>query len=147
MLQTLEETGANPASLKLELTESMVLNDISDSIRKMQELKKIGVSIAIDDFGTAYSSLSYLTQLPLDQLKIDQSFIRNIGVKPSDAIIVKTIIDMASNLDMAVIAEGVETEAQREFLQGAGCRAYQGYLFGKPMALADFSVYLAADRP
>jgi len=147
VLQTLEETGANPASLKLELTESMVLNDISDSIRKMQELKKIGVSIAIDDFGTAYSSLSYLTQLPLDQLKIDQSFIRNIGVKPSDAIIVKTIIDMASNLDMAVIAEGVETEAQREFLQGAGCRAYQGYLFGKPMALADFSVYLAADRP
>jgi diguanylate cyclase (GGDEF)-like protein len=146
VLQTLDETGANPARLKLELTESMVLNDISDSIAKMQELKKLGVSIAIDDFGTAYSSLSYLTQLPLDQLKIDQSFVRNIGVKPSDAIIVKTIINMASNLEMAVIAEGVETEAQREFLQGAGCLAYQGYLFSKPLALAEFSTYLAAVR-
>lgn len=146
VLKTLDETGANPARLKLELTESMVLNDISDSIAKMQELKKLGVSIAIDDFGTAYSSLSYLTQLPLDQLKIDQSFVRNIGVKPSDAIIVKTIINMASNLEMAVIAEGVETEAQREFLQGAGCLAYQGYLFSKPLALEDFSIYLAADR-
>jgi diguanylate cyclase (GGDEF)-like protein len=146
VLQTLHETGANPASLKLELTESMVLNDINDSIRKMQELKKIGVSIAIDDFGTAYSSLSYLTQLPLDQLKIDQSFVRNIGVKPSDAIIVKTIINMASNLEMAVIAEGVETEAQREFLQGAGCLAYQGYLFSKPLALNEFSAYLVNNQ-
>jgi diguanylate cyclase (GGDEF)-like protein len=146
VLQTLDETGANPARLKLELTESMVLNDISDSIAKMQELKKLGVSIAIDDFGTAYSSLSYLTQLPLDQLKIDQSFVRNIGVKPSDAIIVKTIINMASNLEMAVIAEGVETEAQREFLRGAGCLAYQGYLFSKPLPLEDFSAYLATER-
>jgi diguanylate cyclase (GGDEF)-like protein len=146
VLKTLDETGANPGKLKLELTESMVLNDIADSIRKMQELKKIGVSIAIDDFGTAYSSLSYLTQLPLDQLKIDQSFVRNIGVKPSDAIIVKTIINMASNLEMDVIAEGVETEAQREFLQGAGCLVYQGYLFSKPLALEDFSAYLATGR-
>jgi diguanylate cyclase (GGDEF)-like protein len=143
VLETLDETGANPARLKLELTESMVLTDISDSILKMQELRKIGVSIAIDDFGTAYSSLSYLTQLPLDQLKIDQSFIRNIGVKPSDAIIVKTIINMANNLEMTVIAEGVETQQQRDFLQDAGCLAYQGYLFAKPLALSEFSAYLA----
>jgi diguanylate cyclase (GGDEF)-like protein len=143
VLETLDETGANPARLKLELTESMVLTDISDSILKMQELKKIGVSIAIDDFGTAYSSLSYLTQLPLDQLKIDQSFIRNIGVKPSDAIIVKTIINMANNLEMTVIAEGVETQQQRDFLQDAGCLAYQGYLFAKPLSLNEFSAYLA----
>jgi len=143
VLQTLDETGANPARLKLELTENVVLNDISDSIRKMQELKKLGVSIAIDDFGTGYSSLSYLTQLPLDQLKIDQSFVHNIGVKPSDAIIVKTIISMASNLEMAVIAEGVETETQREFLEAAGCLVYQGYLFSKPVPIEQFEAFLA----
>ncbi|MGR8999448.1 MAG: EAL domain-containing protein, partial [Gammaproteobacteria bacterium] len=92
----------------------------------------------LDDFGTGYSSFSYLTQLPLDQLKIDRSFVHNIGVKPTDAIIVQTIIGMAHNLGLEVIAEGVETEAQRVFLEQHGCRACQGYLFSKPVPIADF---------
>jgi diguanylate cyclase (GGDEF)-like protein len=146
VLHALENSGANPARLKLELTESIVLDNILDTIEKMHQLKKIGVRFSIDDFGTAYSSLSYLTQLPLDQMKIDQSFVRNIGVKPSDAIIVQTIINMANNLGMEVIAEGVESEAQRHFLEQAHCLAYQGYLFGKPLALEAFTAYLEAGR-
>ncbi|MDO9011037.1 MAG: EAL domain-containing protein [Gallionella sp.] len=146
VLHTLEKTGANPARLKLELTESMVLVDISDAIAKMQQLKNIGVRLSIDDFGTAYSSLSYLTQLPLDQLKIDQSFVRNIGVNPSDAVIVQTIINMANDLGMDVIAEGVETQAQREFLGAAGCMQYQGYLYSKPIALDAFTDYMKTSR-
>lgn len=142
VLRTLELSGANPARLKLELTESLVLKDVADTIEKMHLLKKNGVRFSIDDFGTAYSSLSYLTQLPIDQLKIDQSFVRNLGVKPSDAIIVQTIINMAKNLGMEVIAEGVETQAQREFLEASGCLAYQGYLYSKPLALDAFAVYL-----
>lgn len=142
VLHTLGSTGANPAMLKLELTESLVLKDVSDTIAKMHLLKKSGVRFSIDDFGTAYSSLSYLTQLPIDQLKIDQSFVRNLGVKSSDAIIVQTIINMARSLGMDVIAEGVETPAQREFLEEADCFAYQGYLFSKPLALNDFTAYL-----
>ncbi len=142
VLRALEQSGANPARLKLELTESLILNDIPDAISKMQQLKKHGVRFSIDDFGTAYSSLSYLTQLPLDQLKIDQSFVRNIGVKSSDAIIVQTIINMAKNLGMEVIAEGVETRSQCEFLEQAGCLNYQGYLFSKPLALDVFTAYL-----
>ena len=139
----LERSGANPARLKLELTESMVLEDIADAVSKMTQLRKAGVRFSIDDFGTAYSSLSYLTQLPLDQLKIDQSFVRNVCTKPGDAIVVKTIIDMANNLGMEVIAEGVETEAQREFLEQSGCREYQGYLFGKPVTLDAFIAWLS----
>jgi len=140
--QILKQSAANPARLKLELTESVVLDDIPDAIAKMQQLQKIGVQFSIDDFGTAYSSLSYLTQLPLDQLKIDQSFVRNIGVKNSDNIIVQTIISMAKDLDMEVIAEGVETQAQFQFLKEAGCSAFQGYLFSKPLALDEFTAYL-----
>ncbi len=140
---TLKQSGASPGRLKLELTESIVLEDIADAIAKMLELKKIGVQISIDDFGTAYSSLSYLTQLPLDQLKIDQSFVRNIGLKSSDDIVIQTIINMARDLGMDVIAEGVETPAQLQFLKAAGCCAFQGYLFSKPLALQDFSVYLS----
>jgi len=144
VLRTLEQTGANPARLKLELTESMVLVNISDAIAKMQHLKNIGVRLSIDDFGTAYSSLSYLTQLPLDQLKIDQSFVRNIGVNPGDAVIAQTIINMANDLGLDVIAEGVETQAQREFLWAAGCMQYQGYLYSKPIALDAFAAYMKA---
>jgi diguanylate cyclase (GGDEF)-like protein/PAS domain S-box-containing protein len=134
----LKKYAVQPDRLKLELTESLVLDNINDVIIKMQKLKEIGVHFSMDDFGTGYSSLAYLTQLPLNQLKIDQSFVRNIGVKPTDAVIVQTIIGMANNLGMEVIAEGVETEEQRAFLELHGCPAIQGYLFGKPMPLDQF---------
>lgn len=134
----LEQTAIDPQRLKLELTEGIVIADIDDAITKMQALKALGVRFSLDDFGTGYSSLSYLTQLPLDQLKIDQSFVHNLGIKQTDAVIVQIIIGMADKLGMEVIAEGVETEAQRAFLEQQGCRLYQGYLFGKPVPLETF---------
>jgi diguanylate cyclase (GGDEF)-like protein/PAS domain S-box-containing protein len=137
--KVIEQTQINPLRLKLELTESTVLENVADTIAKMQALKSIGVRFSMDDFGTGYSSLAYLTQLPLDQLKIDQSFVRNIGTKSTDAMIVQTIIGMANNLGIEVIAEGVETDAQRDFLWKAGCMLYQGYLFGKPMPVKEFN--------
>ncbi len=140
--QVLRYSGINPGRLKLELTESLVLDDIGNTIGKMQVLREIGVRFSMDDFGTGYSSLSYLTQLPLDQLKIDQSFVRNIGIKPTDAVIVQTIIGMADNLGIEVIAEGVETEEQRAFLELHGCLAIQGYLFGRPLPLDEFECLL-----
>ena len=135
----IKQTGINPSRLKLELTESMVLVDIDDTVVKMHDIKQMGVRFSMDDFGTGYSSLSYLTQLPLDQLKVDQSFVRNIGIKSTDAVIVQTIIGMANNLHMEAIAEGVETQAQRDFLEKAGCFRYQGYLFGRPEPLEKFT--------
>ncbi len=135
---TLNRTAINPLRLKLELTESIVLDDVADTIAKMQALRQLGVSFSMDDFGTGYSSLAYLTQLPLKQLKIDQSFVRHIGIKASDATIIQTIIGMANNLGMEVIAEGVETREQRDFLESMGCMLYQGYLFGKPVPLEEF---------
>jgi diguanylate cyclase (GGDEF)-like protein/PAS domain S-box-containing protein len=140
--QTLRIHPFTPGRLKLELTESMVLDNINDVIVKMQALREVGVRFSMDDFGTGYSSLSYLTQLPLDQLKIDQSFVRNIDVKQSDAVIVQTIIGMAHNLGMEVIAEGVETENQRAFLEQHGCALCQGYLFGKPVPIEAFEARL-----
>lgn len=136
--QVLSETAIKPELLKLELTESMMLDDIDDTIDKMNILKKMGVRFSMDDFGTGYSSLAYLTQLPLDQLKIDQSFISNLGVKGSDAVIVQTIIGMANNLSIEVIAEGVETEAQRFFLEQHNCQLCQGYLFSSPVPIEQF---------
>jgi len=140
--QALIRSAINPDKLKLELTESLVLDDIEDTILKMHALRKIGVRFSMDDFGTGHSSLAYLTQLPLDQLKIDQSFIRNIGVKDTDAVIVQTIIGMGNNLGLEVIAEGVETEAQRAFLEEHGCPVCQGYLFSKPVPLDEFEALL-----
>jgi EAL domain-containing protein (putative c-di-GMP-specific phosphodiesterase class I) len=139
----IEETLINPSRLKIELTESTVLENVADTITKMHALKQFGVRFSMDDFGTGYSSLAYLTQLPLDQLKIDQSFVRNIGTKSSDSMIVQTIIGMANNLGIEVIAEGVETGAQRDFLWEAGCRLYQGYLFGRPVPVKEFTALLA----
>ena len=127
-----------PNRLKLELTESLVLDDIEDTIVKMQQLREIGVRFSMDDFGTGYSSLFYLTKLPIDQLKIDQSFVRNIGVTKNDSIIVQTIIGMANNLGIDSLAEGVETKDQLAFLKRHGCNLYQGYLFSKPVPLAEF---------
>ena len=138
----LDRSSINPDRLKLELTETLVLSDINDTILKMNELRGIGVCFSMDDFGTGYSSLAYLTKLPLDQLKIDQSFVRNIGVKPSDAVIAQTIIGMAKNLAIEVIAEGVETEAQRVFLEQHDCPLFQGYLFSKPVEIEIFEQLL-----
>jgi len=140
----LKKTAIEPNRLKLELTESMVLKDIDDTIIKMQALKAIGVGFSMDDFGTGYSSLSYLTQLPLDQIKIDQSFVRNISIKHTDAVIVQTIIGMANNLGMEVIAEGVETEAQRVYLERYGCTLCQGNLFSKAVPVEEFEVLLCS---
>ncbi len=135
-------SAINPERLKLELTEGLLLDDINDSILKMNALREIGVSFSMDDFGTGYSSLAYLTQLPIDQLKIDQSFVRNIGIKPTDAVIAQTIIGMGNSLGISVIAEGVETESQRAFLEKHGCTLYQGYLFSKPVQIEQFEALL-----
>jgi EAL domain-containing protein (putative c-di-GMP-specific phosphodiesterase class I) len=119
--------------LKLEITESLLLSDIDDAVAKMGELRSIGVNFALDDFGTGYSSLSYLKRLPLDQLKIDQSFLRDVLKDPNDATIARTILNLAQSLDLSVVAEGVETAGQHDFLLQAGCKAFQGYLFGRPV--------------
>ncbi|MDE2311106.1 MAG: EAL domain-containing protein [Betaproteobacteria bacterium] len=141
---TIGQTLINPSRLKLELTEGTVLENVADTIAKMHALKLIGVRFSMDDFGTGYSSLAYLTQLPLDQLKIDQSFVHNIGTKSADAVIIQTIIGMAHNLGIEIIAEGVENHAQRDFLWGAGCRLYQGYLFGRPVPVEEFTALLTS---
>ncbi len=138
VLGTLERTGANPARLKLELTESLLISNVADVIAKMDALKGRGVGFSLDDFGTGYSSLTYLKRLPLDQLKIDQSFVRDILIDPDDAAIARTVVALAESLGLAVIAEGVETEAQRDFLASLGCRNYQGYLFSRPLPVAEF---------
>lgn len=140
--QILSRSAINPDRLKLELTESLVHDDINDTILKMHTLREIGVHFSMDDFGTGYSSLSSLKKLPLDQLKIDQSFVRDLSSDPDDAVIVQTIIAMANNLGMEVIAEGVETEAQRSFLEQHGCPVYQGYLFSKPVPIEQFELLL-----
>ncbi len=132
----------NPNLLKLELTESMLLDNIEDTITTMHVLKEIGIRLSLDDFGTGYSSLQYLKRLPLDQLKIDQSFVRDLADDSSDRAIVRTIIAMAQSLNLNVIAEGVETEDQRQILLSKGCIHYQGYLFGKPMPIEQFETLL-----
>lgn len=139
-----ERCGVDPRLLKIELTESMLVNDIDDIIAKMAALKASGVSLSLDDFGTGFSSLSYLKRLPLDQLKIDQTFVRDLLTNPNDAAIANTVVSLGQNLGLDVIAEGVETEGQRDFLGSIGCHRYQGYLFSKPMPVADFDAYLAS---
>jgi predicted signal transduction protein with EAL and GGDEF domain len=138
----LEASGANPACLKLELTESLVLEDVKDSIEKMQAIKRLGVKFAMDDFGTGYSSLAYLAQLPLDQIKIDQSFVHKLPGNRNEETIARTIIAMGRGLEMDVIAEGVETQAQHNFLDNCGCHAYQGYLFSRPLPLDEFEDFV-----
>jgi EAL domain-containing protein (putative c-di-GMP-specific phosphodiesterase class I) len=142
----IERTGANPQRLKLELTESMLVEDVEEIIQKMLALKASGVSFSLDDFGTGYSSLSYLKRLPLDQLKIDQSFVRDVLSDPNDAAIARTIVTLAQSLGLGVIAEGVETEAQRDFLATSGCHAYQGYFFSRPLPLEAFEQFIAVQE-
>ena len=122
----------------LEITESAIMDDPQRAEAMLNRLSEQGFKLSIDDFGTGYSSLAYLTRLPLDQLKIDQSFVRNLGVKHTDDVIVQTIIGMARNLELDVIAEGVETTEHFQFLLSHGCQTFQGYLFGRPLALEDF---------
>ncbi len=131
-------TGVNPNQLKLEPTESLLLEDVDDTIAKMTALRAQGVRFALDDFGTGYSSLTYLRRLPLDQLKIDQSFVHDVPDEPNACVIVRTIIVLGQSLGLAVIAEGVESEEQRKFLADSGCRLYQGYLFGRPVPVDAF---------
>lgn len=138
------DSGIDPCRLELELTESLVVVNLTDTVAKMQAIKDMGIRFSIDDFGTGHSSLAYLTRLPLDQLKIDQSFVRNMTQSETDAIIVQTIIGMARSLGLDVIAEGVETEGQRAFLESCGCSNYQGYLFGRPGPVAEFESALNA---
>jgi diguanylate cyclase (GGDEF)-like protein len=142
VLKTLDTTGADPHSLNLELTESMLLDNVEDIITKMAKLKSHGIRFSLDDFGTGYSSLTYLKRLPLDQLKIDRSFVRDILTDPSGAAIAQTIISLSRTMRLSVIAEGVETEEQRGFLVDLGCDSYQGYLFSRPLPLDEIQMLL-----
>jgi len=143
VMHVIQSCGIEPGRLKLELTESMLVNDIEDIIAKMTELKAHGVGCSLDDFGTGFSSLSYLRRLPLSQLKIDQAFVRDLLTNPNDAAIANTVVSLGQNLGLEVIAEGVETEGQRAFLVSIGCQLFQGYLFSKPLPVADFDAHLA----
>ena len=138
VLALVQQTGANPAQIKLELTESLLLANVDSVIATMRALKAHGLGFSLDDFGTGYSSLSYLKRLPLDQIKIDQGFVRDVLLDASDAAIARSIIALAGSLGLAVIAEGVETTAHYQFLLAHGCQAFQGYLFGRPLTLEDF---------
>jgi diguanylate cyclase (GGDEF)-like protein/PAS domain S-box-containing protein len=141
VITVLTNTGANPQRLKLELTESLLVKNVDAVIEKMFALKAKGVGFSLDDFGTGFSSLSYLKRLPLDQLKIDQSFVRDVLVDPNDAAIARTIVALAQSLGLAVIAEGVETAAQRDFLANSGCHAYQGFFYSRPIPLDEFEIF------
>jgi diguanylate cyclase (GGDEF)-like protein/PAS domain S-box-containing protein len=138
LLHLLDTSGANPACLKLELTETLLLDDLPGAVVRMTALKARGIRFSIDDFGTGYSSMLYLQRLPLDQLKIDQSFVRALPGDDSSLAIIHAICSLAASLKLEVIAEGVETAAQHELLLSSGCRRFQGYLFGRPMPLAEF---------
>ncbi len=141
VLAAIRQTRADPNRLKLELTESLLVSNLEGVIEKMFALKARGIGFSLDDFGTGYSSLSYLKRLPLDQLKIDQSFVRDILVDPSDEAIAKTIVALGRSLGLGVIAEGVETQAQLDLLARINCHAYQGYLFGRPMPIGEFEMF------
>jgi diguanylate cyclase (GGDEF)-like protein/PAS domain S-box-containing protein len=142
LLAILQASGANPRRLKLELTESMLADNLDDMVGKMATLGTHGIRFSLDDFGTGYSSLAYLKRLPMDELKIDQSFIRDVLSDQSDAAIVRTVIALSQNLGLGVIAEGVETQAQRDFLTRCGCHAYQGYFFSRPIPIQEFEQFV-----
>jgi EAL domain-containing protein (putative c-di-GMP-specific phosphodiesterase class I) len=143
VLACVEQSGIDPFQLKLELTESMLAHDVEDIIAKMTALKARGIGFSLDDFGTGFSSLSYLRRLPLDLLKIDQSFVRSMLNSPKEAAIAHTVVSLGRDLGLAVIAEGVETQEQRQFLQGLGCETYQGFLFSKAVPIAEFDALMA----
>ena len=138
VLETLAHAGIDPRLLKIELTESLLLDNVDASAEKMMTLKTHGIGFALDDFGTGYSSLTYLKRLPLDQLKIDRSFVQDVLNNNSDAAIARIILALGQSLGLPVIAEGVETMQQRDFLANHGCIDFQGYLFGRPTPIEDF---------
>lgn len=140
----IEATGVGACGLKLELTESLLIQDIDDIVRKMADLRALGVGFSLDDFGTGYSSLNYLKRLPLDQLKIDQSFVRDVLTDSSDSAIVRTVITLGKSMGFSVIAEGVETVGQRNFLMENDCHLFQGYLFSKPLPIGQFIDFVLA---
>jgi len=131
--QALRQAGAEPTSLELEITESLLMNNEEETLSALQELKQMGLRLSIDDFGTGYSSLSYLKNFPVDRLKIDRSFVRGIPGQERDAALMSAIIAMAHNLNLKVVAEGVENEAQLAFLRERRCDEMQGFLFSKPL--------------
>jgi len=139
----IERAGADPSRLKLELTESAILDDLDQSVTRMNQLRKLGIQFALDDFGTGYSSLSYLKRLPFAQLKIDRSFIHDMAEDEGSEAIVIAILSMSHALSLEVVAEGVETPIQREFLRLRGCELFQGYLFGKPLPIEEWQDFLA----
>jgi PAS domain S-box-containing protein len=144
VLAVLERTGADPRRLKLEVTESSLIDDVEETIASMKMLKAHGLGFSLDDFGTGYSSLAYLKRLPLDQLKIDQSFVRDVLSDPNAATIALAVVTLGQSLGLAVIAEGVETEAQRGFLARHNCDAFQGYLFSPPIPADQFDAFIAS---
>ena len=145
VMAVLDRSGADPHRLKLELTESLMVDDMEVTIAKMTALKAEGVSFSLDDFGTGYSSLAYLKRLPLDQLKIDQSFVKDVLTDPNDAAIARTVVALGRSLGLSVIAEGVETEPQRSFLARHGCHACQGYLFSRPLPIDQLELFMQAN--
>ena len=147
VLEIIHNSGAPAQQLKLELTESLLVEDVEGIIAKMSALKAHGIGFSLDDFGTGYSSLTYLKRLPLDQLKIDQSFVRDALNDPNDAAIVRTILALGHSLGLTVIAEGVETLGQRDFLRQNGCDAYQGYYFGRPGPVTGLDLLLTQPAP
>lgn len=144
VIEIVTRSGASPGFLKLELTESVLANDVDTTIQKMQALRAFGIRWSLDDFGTGYSSLTYLKHLPFEQLKIDQSFVRDLLTNESDKAIVETLVTLSKNLNMVLIAEGVETIDQLHYLLSKGCMKYQGYLFSKPLPLEAFEQFLPA---
>jgi diguanylate cyclase (GGDEF)-like protein/PAS domain S-box-containing protein len=142
LFDALKSSGANPKLLRLELTESVVLEEVDVVIERMQQIKALGVTFSLDDFGTGFSSLSYLKRLPLSEVKIDRTFVRDIATDPSDEAIVRAIISMSKSLGIEVIAEGVENQTQIDFLKSNGCNRYQGHIFGKPMAIQEWGAFL-----
>ncbi len=143
MRAILDETGADPARLELELTESALMQPTPKVLARMNRLCDWGIRLALDDFGTGYSSLSYLKRLPIHRLKIDRAFVQDLPDDAEDVAITVATLSLAKNLGMEVVAEGVETAAQRDFLAERGCRVMQGYLFSRPLPVDDFSRWLA----
>jgi EAL domain-containing protein (putative c-di-GMP-specific phosphodiesterase class I) len=142
VMTAIKHAGIPPEKLKLELTESLLADGIEVTVAKMGSLKDMGVTLSLDDFGMGYSSLSYLKRLPLDQLKIDREFVKDILTDANDAAIARTIVGLAQSLGLGVIAEGVETPEQRAFLAQQGCYEYQGFLFCKPLPIDELEAFM-----